>query len=194
MKDNLLKIYSRVNAMNKSSTVYASKSVVSSSAWRSFNNAMDQAFSQTNDDHFQELKLSPLARGNDIVRSEDYIANVHRAASYLHEQYVQEETYPPDRPGISNSPGIQLTQNQDVAQIQSTDITIEFNQSLQFVTEMLTKSEDNFEEGTLERNFVSKLKSVISAAKSTADIIKLIALTAAEFNLTAEALKKIFVG
>ena len=56
----------------------------------------------------------------------------------------------------------------------------------------MTVARSKFKEGSKERNFMDKLKEGVVLARSTADLIKMIATAAAQFGISAEVLKQIF--
>lgn len=200
----LLKIYNGLNSINLSLSLMGTTTTMHDGSWEHFNSLIEQAAQLTSDQHFLTSKIQASSghRGQPFVRVNDYASKVFAATSYLydqyHEDYFDDDVRPPTLGGKisgSSSPAhvINNTQHQESSQSQNTEINIEFNQTFQYVTEQLIHAEEKFEDGSPEKGFIQKMKSVLSTARSTADIIKLIAVTAAETGLAAEALKKIFL-
>lgn len=198
----LIKTYNGLNSINLSMSLFGTATTTSDGSWQYFNQLLNEAAKQTDDTHFLIYQIQPGAghRGNPFVRINEYAPKVHAAARYFydqyHEQYFDDDVQPPTldgKPSVSSSTQIFNThQNQENSQVQNTKITIEFNQTFQYVTEQLVRAEDKFDEGTPESGFISKLKGLMAGVRSTADIIKLIAATAAETGIAAETLKSIF--
>lgn len=201
-EQQLRKIYNGLNSINMSLSLLGSTTTTRDESWEHFNSLVDQASKITSDEYILTYKIQSRQSTNcNYVVIAEYAAKVYGATRYLydqyHEQYFDDDVQPPTLGGkgsSSNSPSqvFNNTQNQEARQSQSTEINIEFNQTFQYVTEQLIRAEDKFEDGTPEKGFISKLKGVISTARSTVDIIKMIAATAAETGLAVEALKKIF--
>lgn len=197
----LVKVYNGLNSINLSLSLLGTQTTIHDGSWEHFNKLVDQAAQLTSDDHITTSKIQSSTdhKGRPFVRVGEYATKVYAATRYIydqyHEQYFDDDIQPPTLKGTSSySPAnvIHNTQNQEAHQSQKTEVNIEFNQTFQYVTEQLIRAEDKFKDGTPEKGFINKLKSVVSTARSTADIIKLIAATAAETGLAAEALKRIF--
>lgn len=200
----LLKIYNGLNSINLSLSLMGTTTTIHDGSWEHFNKLVDEAAQLTSDQHLTTSKIQGLSdhKGRPFVRVTEYATKVFAATRYLydqyHEDYFDDDVQPPTLGGGSSrgtstpSHVINNTQNQEARQNQSTEVNIEFNQTFQYVTEQLIRAEDKFDDGTPEKGFISKMKAVVSTARSTADIIKLIAATAAETGLAVEALKKIF--
>jgi hypothetical protein len=91
--------------------------------------------------------------------------------------------------GSGSSSPISQTFQQSQDNHQVTEVSVEFNQTIISLTEILTKKEAELDEGTPEKGFVQKLKSLLAGAKSGLDVIRLIMVLAAEFGLTVAQIK-----
>ncbi len=202
-ESHLRKTYNGLNSINLSMPLYGTATTINDGSWNHFNQLIDEAAKYTDDKQFLTYRIESSSVGNSgrhFVRINEYAPKVHAAARYFydqyHELYFDEDTQPPalDR-NNTTSPSSQVinnNQSQENRQSQLTEINFEFKQTFQYVTEQLIRSEDNYEEGTSEKSFINKLKGAIATARSTADIIKLIVLLAAETGIAAESLKNIF--
>jgi hypothetical protein len=123
---------------------------------------------------------------------------VYQATDYLYETqksaYIQEGTRPPRRPQTAEGNSISQTvhQAQDNKQSQRTEVNIEFNQTLTYMTEVIVEAKSKYPEGSKERTFLDKLKDGITTAKTTTDLVKMIMSLAVQLGITTEVLGEIF--
>lgn len=198
-KDELMKLYNQLTSMNTSLAAQAGKSTISDGTWDIFNKKMSILANALNDDHFLELQVRPKTdhRGGYFMIPSDLIAKVYSATSYLFEQYTKDYTtnYPHPPSGKKDDQASQVSvnqvQNSKQDQTQTMEVNIEFNQTFKYIIEKITNATTLYQDGTPEKSFINKLKNIISTAKSTAEIIKLIVVTGAEFGLTAAMLSAI---
>lgn len=206
MEDTYRKAFIKLNALNDSLLPLAqdpSHQLTDATQWNTFNGLMDELAKVSEDTHYLSLKAQPFMFGSKPMMSTSNLSvKVYQAVSYLYatqDAYLDEFT-PPKNPADHSKKGSGqvITQNavanqdQRASQTQQTTVNVEFNQTLAYMTEAITEARSEFKEGTNERKFLDKLKESVVLAKSTADLIKMIASAAAQFGITAEVLKQIF--
>lgn len=202
---SLKQIYLRINALNDallSMLARNSCATLHDNSWDSFNTDMDTLRNITSDAHYQSLKISPTHGNNRLmIAVSNYSIKVYQAVKYLYDTYGDSElssAYGPTNPQNYNNTGNTFSQtsvlNQDQKnnQTQTTEINIEFNQTLMYITEAVVEAKSKFKEGTKERNFIDKLKNAITLTKNTADLIKTIMMVAVEYGIAVETLHEIF--
>lgn len=202
--DELKKIYLRLNALNDAllSTARNPSATLSDNSWDSYNSSLDRLRTLTSDDHYATLKVTPNQVGRrSVLLASNFSIKVYQAVKYLHDMYGGNELNSqsaPSRPQTSVNNGNTfsqtsvLTQDQDNIQSQITDVHVEFNQTLSYITEVIIESRSKYNEGTKERTFLDKLKDGIITAKTTADLVKIILTTAVQCGISTEFLAEIF--
>lgn len=203
--DALHNIYIRLTSLNDSllagisTTTSRSATIRDTGTWDGFNSALDEIFNLTKDSYYTTLKVIPHSTSSSrFVLLTEMSTKVYQATNYLFETqkgaYIQEGTRPPQRPNTSEGNSISQTvhQAQDNAQSQVTDVNIEFNQTLTYMTEVIVEARTKYLEGSNERTFLDKLKDGISTAKSTADLVKMVISLAVQLGITTEVLGEIF--
>lgn len=203
MEDKYQKIYYKINSLNDSLLPLAQNpsATMQDNSWELFNGFLDELVTLTKDEYYGALKVHPVRRGSlQILLASDLSIKVYQALSYLYktqDQYLDEDT-PPQKPVIKNATGQNITQNSVLTQDQQNDqkqdvqVNIEFNQTLTYMTEALVEAKQSFKENSKERKFLDTLKESITTAKTTADLIKMIAAAAVQFGITPEVLAQIF--
>lgn len=175
--------------------------IVNDGSWGSFNQLLGRLEALTQDDYYSTLKVKPMDASGDMpwVLVSSFGSKVYQAAHYLYATRKSGELsdqYPPESPKARDGEGMTQTaifaSTQENAQSQTSTITIEFNQTLTYMTEAIVEARGLYSEGTKERTFLNKLKEGISTAKSTAELIKMIMLIATQYGLTVAELAKIF--
>lgn len=195
--NEIKKIYLQLKALNESlvhNTNNKSSLITDSGIWENFNNTLSSLVGITQDQHYESLKVHPTDHVLEHVSAPSFASNVYQATSYLFETQKTSklsDEYPPERPKPTNG-GITQTTISSQENSQNTNINIEFNQTLTYVTEMLVEAKSDYPEGTKERTFIDKVKAGLTTTKSTAEIIKLILATASELGIAVDALTKLF--
>lgn len=206
MEETYRKAFFKLNSLNDSLLPLAqdpSHMLRDATQWNTFNSLMDELARVTQDTHYLTLKAEPSRFGNHPMMSTSNLSvKVYQAVTYLHstqDGYLDEFPQPKNPADLARKgSGQVITQNavanqdQKATQKQETTVNVEFNQTLAYMTEAITEARSQFKEGTNERKFLDKLKESVVMAKTTADLIKMIASAAAQFGITAEVLKKIF--
>jgi hypothetical protein len=199
--NDLKKLFIRLNALNDSlipSANNASAMIHDKSSWDGFNSTLDELAELTKDNHYLSLKIQPIHMGTiHYILTSNFSSKVYQAVNYLFETQKQtnlREDCAPQRPKASDGGSISQTvhQAQDNAQSQITEVSIEFNQTLTYMTEVIVEAKVKYPEGSKERTFLDKLKDGISTAKTTADLIKMIMTLAIQLGITTEVLGEIF--
>lgn len=203
MEEEYRKIFYRLNALNDTliSAAQNHGSSISDGSWDSFNASLATLNNITNDDHYLTLKVIPRnGTARLIVSTSTFSMKVYQAVKYLYDTQNSAlfNDEPPQKPSVKNGEGNSIShtavmsQDQRNSQSQRTEINIEFNQTLTYMTEVIVESRLKYPEGTKERTFIDKLKDTISTAKTTADLIKMIMTLAVQYGISAEVLKEIF--
>jgi len=131
--------------------------------------------------------------GRQIANRGDFKQNVYTFTRIMHENYLKDNSLPPQRPQVSESSiPIHQTFQQQQSNNQTNEISVEFNQTLITLSEILTQKEQEYESDAPEKGFIEKLKSKLATVRSTIDVVKLILVIAAEFGLTMAQLSAIF--
>lgn len=200
--DNLHNLYIRLTSLNDSllgSASNRSATIHDASTWNGFNSTLDEIAKLTSDPYYATLKITPHASSSrQFVLVSDLSTKVYQATNYLFETqkdtYIQDGTQSPRRPQTPEGNSISQTvhQAQDNKQSQRTEVNIEFNQTLQYMTEAIFEAKSKYPEGSKERTFIDKLKDGITAAKTTADLVKMIMSLAVQLGITTEVLGEIF--
>ena len=195
--NDIKKIYLQLKALNESlvhNTNDKSRLITDSGVWESFNNTLSTLFNMTQDSHYESLKVHPTDHVLEHVSPSSFASSVYQATSYLFETQKTSnlsDEYPPEKPKAIGG-GITQTTISQQENSQNTSINIEFNQTLTYITEVLVEAKSEYPEGTKERAFIDKVKSGLSTAKSTAEIIKLILGTGSELGIALDVLVKLF--
>jgi len=202
MNSDLKKIYIRLNTLNDSLLPDATNrnATIRDNSWNIFNTSLQELVQLTQDDHYRALRIDPINHGSQpFVLVSNYSSKVYQAVNYLYEMEKDtglRDVYTPQKPRVRDGNGVSqtsiLTQAQDNVQSQVTEVNVEFNQTLTYMTEVIVEARANYPEGSKERAFLDKLKSGISTAKSTADLIKMIMALAIQLGITTEVLGQIF--
>ncbi len=203
--DKLHNLYIRLTSLNDSllagiaSATSRSATIRDAGTWEGFNSALDEIFNLTKDPYYTTLKVTPHNTSSSrFVLLTEMSTKVYQATDYLFETqkaaYIQEGTRPPQRPNTPGGNSISQTvhQAQESTQSQITEVNVEFNQTLTYITEVVVEAKSKYPEGTKERTFLDKLKDGISTAKSTADLLKMIMTLAVQLGITTEVLGEIF--
>lgn len=198
---SLNNLYIRISALNDSlipRAGNASATIHDQSIWSGFNTILDELTTLTNDPYYATLKISPnRLNSRSFVLISNLSTKVYQATSYLFETQKNAElmdVQAPQRPRVNDGSSVSQTvhQAQDNAQSQVTNVNIEFNQTLTYMTEVIVEARAKYPEGSKERTFLDKLKDGISTAKSTADLIKMVMTLAVQLGITTEVLGEIF--
>ncbi|GEM_PF-4891162 len=189
-KEELKKIYNKVNAINNSLKVVENDKSLHDGSWDVFNQLAEQSSQELDDLHLLSFMIVPTQYTHQapFIMITDYKRKVFGLLDYLHNQYLNDSTMAPDLPALMAA-GLSTTVNQT----QQTQVSVELNQTLISLTESLTTNADKFEPESPERKFIDKLRSAMSMAKSSIEVVFLIVKLAAEFGLTADQLAKIFI-
>ncbi len=200
MEESYRKIFFKLNSLNDSLLPLAQNPshTLRDHIWDGFNSILDELAKLSGDIHYLTLKAIPTHLNNrSSMQASNFSIKVYQAVSYLYntqDNYL-DEFAPPQTPKSSVN-GQSITQNaiQDQKNTQklNVEVNVEFNMALSYLTEALIEARPQYKEGSKERGFLEKLKSGIVMAKSTADLIKMIASAAAEFGISAGVLKHIF--
>lgn len=203
MEDHYRKIYFKLNSLNDSLLPLAqnSSNTIHDNLWDGFNALLDELAKLSEDTYYLALKVTPTRMGSrSFILASNFSIKVYQALSYLYstqDNYLDELSQP-QKPKSPADKGQSITQNavqaqdQKNTQKQEVEVNIEFNQTLSYMTEALIEARSLYKEGTKERSFLDKLKNSVIMAKSTADLIKMIASAAAEFGISADVLRQIF--
>jgi hypothetical protein len=206
MEDTYRKAFFKLKSLNDSLLTLAqnpSHMLRDPTLWNTFNSLMDELAKVSEDTYYLTLKAEPNSFGNRPMMSASNLSlKAYQAVAYLHstqDGYLDEFPSPKNPAEFAGKGNGQvITQNatahqaQKATQHQETTVNIEFNQTLQYMTEAITEARSKFKEGTDERKFLDKLKEGVVLAKNTADLIKMIASAAAQFGISATVLKQIF--
>ncbi len=194
-------LYIRLTTLNDSllpRSTNGSATIHDAPTWNGFNLIMDELANLTQEPYYTSLKITPNnINSRPFVLVSNLSTKVYQAANYLFETQKTNslrEAYPPQRPKTADNGSVSQTvhQAQDNIQSQVTEVNVEFNQTLTYVTEMVIEAKSKYPEGTKERTFLDKLKDGIATAKTTADIVKMIMTLAVQLGITTEVLGEIF--
>lgn len=198
---NINNLYIRLTTLNDSllpRSTNGSATIHDSPTWVGFNAIMDELVGLTQDTYYTSLKITPNnINSRPFVLVSNLSTKVYQATNYLFETQKTSnlrEAYPPQKPKTANNGSVSQTvhQAQDSTQSQVTEVNVEFNQTLTYVTEMVIEAKSKYPEGTKERTFLDKLKDGIATTKTTADIVKMIMNLAVQLGITTEILSDIF--
>jgi hypothetical protein len=203
MENEYKRVFYRLNALNDTliSAAQNHGSSISDGSWDSFNASLATLNSMTGDEHYLTLKIVPRDGASRlIVPVSNFSMKAYQAVKYLYDTQSETLCYddPPQKPNVKSGEGntfshtAVMNQDQRNSQSQRMEVNIEFNQTLTYMTEAIVESRLKYPEGTKERTFLDRLKDGISAAKSTADLIKMIMMTAAQYGISTDVLKDIF--
>lgn len=190
--EKIEKLYIRLNALNEVLLPQAQNAsgTIHDDSWRTFNQELVQLSQITGDDYYSDLAVSQDQYGGYILAT-DFSSAVYRAAQYLYKtQEDNLDIHPPRSPSGNWSGGAAVSQT--VNTNQTTEINIEFNQTLSYISESIGAAKAKYEAGTNERKFLDKVKAAVSATKTSAEILKMIVSLAAELGISADTLKDMF--
>ncbi len=160
-------------------------------SWESYNSLLEKVIVLTKEDSLSDLMIVPDNAGpTPYVMASEFSSKVFRLVNYLYEEYVDDITLTyPTSPSASRNPTTSPSLSQTFSQNQSTEINIEFNQTLTFFNDAITSAKSEYKEGTKERNFLDTLKTGIQAARSAVDLVKIVLTTSAQYGITLELLQ-----
>lgn len=193
----LRKLYYELEAINVGASSLGQHESPSLNTVHRFNDILTEFAQKSGDKSIVSYMVQIHRRpntGTEVVRPSDLRQNAYTVARMIHENHLDQTTMPPKMPPVAGSGSsypISQTfqQNQDNNQV--TEVSVEFNQTIISLTEILTKKEAELDEGTPEKGFVQKLKSMLAGAKSGLDVIRLTVALAAEFGLTVAQVKEL---
>lgn len=193
-KQTLLRRYQELQAINDGAASLGQHDRPALQTVQRFNAIVQEIATGTGDDSLPHYKVqfrSVGSSGRQYAQSSEFKQNVYTVTRIVHENHLADSTLPPQRPvtaGDSQSP-VNQTFQQNQHATQTTEVSVEFNQTIITLTEMLTRKEAELEDGTPEKGFIQKLKSMLAGTKSTIDVIRLAMTIAAEFGLTIQQVK-----
>lgn len=203
MSEKLISNYIKLHSLNDSllSIAQNPSATMHDDSWKNYNLILDELSQITGDNYYKELSVHPKRRGSfQILLASDYSIKVYQTTSYLYNTKSEQLSTqpPPQKPLVKRGSDQNITQtsvlsqDQQNEQKQHVEVNVEFNQTITYITEALVEAKSKFPEGSKERNFIDKLKESISTAKTTADLIKMVAAAAAQFGISAQTLSQIF--
>jgi hypothetical protein len=193
----LKKLYYEIEAINVGTTTLGPNESPSLNTVHRFNAILEEFAQKSGDQNITNYSVRINRRPNsriESVRPSDLRQNAYTVASVIYDSHLNQSSLPPTKPSpaaFGQPSPISQTFQQNQDNNQSTQISVEFNQTIISLTEMLTKKEVELDDGTPEKGFVQKLKSVLASAKGVLDVIRMILTLATEFGLTANQVKNL---
>lgn len=193
----LIKLYQRLCALISSLPADITTRSLTDGAGVRLNGYIDEIIGITNDNTLNDFKVeSFMVTGKQHVKGETYARQLEALTNYL---YKTEETIdyycgdPPLRASGTNGagPAIYNHVKADQQVSQSTNVHVEFNQTIINITEALTNFEhEHPDESSKENKFAKILKTSLPLAKDTLEIIGLVLRTAAQVGIDPQTVLK----
>ncbi len=197
----LIKLYERLCALLSSLPADITSRSLTDGAGERFNSYIEEIIGLTNDGTLRDFKVESFSVGSRLhVKGEAYARQLEALANYLYKTDEVIGYYcggpPAMRIGKLGGSGPttvnnHLTADQQVSQ--STNVQIEFNQTIVNITEALTNFEHTHpDESSKENVFAKQLKKVLPLAKDSLGIISSVLKIAGEVGIDPQtALKAI---
>lgn len=191
-KATLIQRYQELQAINDGAASLEEPNTPSLRSVRRFNEIIEEISKGTGDDSLTHYTARIIdSYGIQTAPLSEFRQNVYTATRIIHENHLKDSTLPPQQPipSAAEQPQLQQSFQQNQSSNQTTEVSVEFNQTLIALTEILTQKEAELDDGTPEKGFIQKLKSRLSEARNTIDVIQLAMTFAAEFGLTVQQVK-----
>jgi hypothetical protein len=198
--DLLIKLYNLLCSLITSLTPEITKLNLRDGSGEKFNGYIDELISLTNDKKLNDFKVpvySIQRTGGRYVMGEAYVRQLSGLVNYLWSADETINYYCPAPPDVKFSKsGPSTTFNNQVKAEQqthqTTNVHIEFTQTIVTVTEALTNLERDYpDESTKENKFAKAVKKGLPKVKNTLGIISLILTVANELGLDSKDVLKL---
>lgn len=192
--DQLRRSYNKLFGLNYGLINSGRTGYMQQHEWVNFNTEVEALAEILGDDHIKSFTIIPKRMNSqNHVNVNDFTSSVNGLLHYIYREY--ENMIDVDEPPVAggSSPANYTTAPVNVNQSnsQATSISIEFNQTILSLNENLTRKESDYDEGSKERNFITKLKEALPTAKSTLEVISLILKVGSQLKLPVDKLLEI---
>jgi hypothetical protein len=184
-KDAMRPIYAELQGYLSQAPTLDKYVIYSAEVWQHANGTIDE-LSRISGEDYSRFKITPErdGAGSQRIQIDTYRTKLSGLISRLHGEYFADE-HPPFS-GMPQTVNI-------LSQQQSQTVYI---QMIVDITEQVTRSEADFKEGTKERSFIDKVKSLLKSGMggitSTAQLILLILNIANQCGLSVADMQRIF--
>jgi len=204
--DSLINLYELLSSLITSLTPSITTNILRDGSGEKLNRYIDELKSLTTDKKLEDFKIPILHRtlnskSYDYVRGEAYVRQLTGVVNYLHKvnKVIGYYCLGPPKPQFNktgSSHTINNNLNAEQQTQQSTNVQIEFTQSIVTLTESLTNLEHEYPDETSKENkFAKALKKSLSTAKDSLGIVALILQVAGAVGLDPHtALKLLKLG
>lgn len=189
-------IYSQLTGLNESLLPKSGdkSATVRDGSWNILNEHIKELVAMTGEKDFSHYMVKQTSvTQTPFVLTSEFSTKVYSVVNLIYKLYG--DNYDLDAPVSPTGNWISSTSpmlSQSIAQTQTTEVRVEFNQTLQYITEVVVSARTKYAEGTKERTFLEKLKESAGLAKTTTDVIKNIFMLAATYGISADELAKMF--
>lgn len=204
--DNLINLYELLSSLIASFTPSITTNILRDGSGEKLNRYIDELKGLTADNNLDDFKIAILHRtlnskSYDYVSGEAYVRQLTGVVNYLYKVNKIIGYYclgPPKSQFNKTNSSHTINNNLNAEQQtqQSTNVQIEFTQSIVTLTESLTNLEHNYPDETSKENkFAKALKKSLSTAKDSLGIVALVLQVAGAVGLDPHtALKLLRLG